>query len=349
MTRILVRAGVLALTASLAACGGGGGGSSLAQSPATGTLDLRITDAPVDGATNVFIVFTGVELQPASGSRVNIDFASPKEIDLLAYQDGGTADLLNGEVVPAGDYNWMRLKVVAVKNQNDASRIVFPGETWPLYIPSGAETGLKLNRPFRVAVGGVTRLVADFDLRRSIIKPKGQDPNYVLKPVLRLMDEMQTGTLAGTVDLRALTDEQLGLNGQDPRPITECQAGVYLFERSADGPAATPDDADGDSVDDGGSDPLLYFPLAWDGVNDTVAFDVAFLATGHYTVAVTCNYDVDVAPDSNEYWPDPTLDSGTPPANQAYYDTMKWSTAGDVVIAANQTTQVALPMPPPAP
>jgi len=344
MSRILASVAILALTASLAACGGGGAPSV----PTTGQLNLKITDAPVDGADHVYVVFTGVELQPATGPRVNIDFAS-KEIDLLAFQDTA-ADLLRGEEVPAGDYNWMRLKVIAVKNQSDGSRIVFPGETFPLYIPSGAETGLKLNRPFRVAAGGVTRLIADFDLRKSIIKPKGQDPNYVLKPVLRLMDEMQTGTLEGTVDLRQMTDEQLGLTGQtgqDPRPITECMAGVYLFERSAEGPAATPDDADRDEVDDGGSDPLLYFPLTWDGVNDTVSFNVAYLATGHYTVAATCNYDVDVSPDTNEYWPDQALDTTTPPAttpdNEALYDTMKWSTVEDVVIAANQTTQVTLP------
>jgi hypothetical protein len=347
VTRILASAAILALTASLAACGGSGGGAP--STPTTGQLSLKITDAPVDGATNVFVVFTGVELQPASGSRVNIDFPQ-REIDLLAYQYGATADLLRGEEVPAGDYNWMRLKVIAVKNQSDGSRIVFPDATWPLYIPSGAETGLKLNRPFRVAAGGVTRLVADFDLHKSIIKPKGQDPNYVLKPVLRLMDEMQTGTLEGTANLRTMTDEQLGFTGQtgqDPRPITDCKAGVYVFERAADGPAATPDDADGDEVNDGGRDPLLYFGLTWDGVNDTVPFNVAYLATGHYTVAATCNYDVDASPDTNDFWPDQSLDTVTPPAttpdHEGLYDTMKWSTADDVVITANQTTQVTLP------
>jgi hypothetical protein len=342
VNRTLATAAILALTASLAACGGGGGAPS---APTTGQLNLKIGDAPVDGASHVYIVFTGVELQSASGARVNIDFPQ-KEIDVLAYQNGATAELLRGEEVPAGDYNWMRLKVIAVKNQNDGSRIVFPDTAYPLYIPSGAETGLKLNRPFRVAAGGVTRMVADFDLRKSILKPKGQDPNYVLKPVLRLMDEMQTGTLDGIVNLRTMTDEQLGTvagtNGPEPRPITDCKAGVYVFEWTAEGQAATPDDADGDGVNDGGSDPLLYFPVTWDGVNDTVSFTVAYLATGHYTVAATCNYDADVSPDTNEYWPDPGLDSGTPPANEAIYDTMKWSTVDDVVISANQTTSVAL-------
>jgi hypothetical protein len=108
VTKILASAAILTLSASLAACGGGSAPQSL---PTTGQLNLKITDAPVDDAKEVWIVFTGVELQPANGTRVNVDFDPPyQRIDLLAYQNGATADLLNGTAVPAGDYNWMRLK-----------------------------------------------------------------------------------------------------------------------------------------------------------------------------------------------------------------------------------------------
>lgn len=225
------QAGPIALTllaATVAACGGGGDPK---PQDATGRLNLALTDAPVDGASAVIIVFTGVELQPANGRRVVFDFDSERHIDLLAFQNGATVDLLQDAEVPAGDYNWMRLKVLAERNLQDGSRIEFAdttGNTFPLYVPSGAESGLKLNRPFRVAAGGVTRLVADFDLRKSIIAPEGQEPNYVLKPVLRLMDELETGTLTGTVDLRALTDSLLEPSAE-PRPISECSAGLYLF------------------------------------------------------------------------------------------------------------------------
>jgi len=325
---------LVALAAVLAGCGGGDG----TPQEATGRLNIALTDAPVDGASAVIIVFTGIELQPATGERVVFDFASRREIDLLAYQNGATTNLLQDAVVPAGDYQWMRLKVIAQRNLQDGSRIEFKnttGETFPLYIPSGAETGLKLNRPFRVAAGGVTRLVADFDLRKSIIKPRGQEPNYVLKPVLRLMDEMQTGTLAGTVNLRALTDALLE-PAAAPRPIDECSAGVYVFEQDVAGTPTTPDDMDGDDAN--GRDPLLYFPVAWDGTNDTTSFEVAFMATGRYTVAATCQYAVDAAPDVDEY--DPNAAPGT-----ALSGTMKWSPVGDVVIATDATTQVTLPTP----
>lgn len=326
--RLPVRLACLAIFSSLVACGGGGSPSQ----PATGQLNLKITDAPVDGATAVIVVFTGVELQPAGGERVNIDFAA-REIDLLVLQNGATADLLRGEAVPAGDYNWMRLKIVAEKDTQDGSRIEFPGSVYPLYIPSGSESGLKLNRHFRVAAGGVTRLLADFDLRKSIIKPPGRDPNYVLKPVLRLMDELETGELAGTVDLKALTEAQLDAG----KTIEDCDAGLYVFEQAAQGAGATPDDMDGDLADDddGGSDPLLYFPLQWDGINDETGFSVPYLAAGYYTVAATCDYGVDAAPDANEYRPNAVTGA-------VGYQTMRWSAIEDVAVVANQTTEVLL-------
>jgi hypothetical protein len=317
---------------TLAACGGGG--SDPRPQEATGRLNLALTDAPVDAASAVIIVFEGVELQPASGERVVFDFPSERHIDLLAFQNGVTTDLLQGAVVPAGDYQWMRLKVVAERNLQDGSRIEFPGEVYPLYIPSGGESGLKLNRPFRVAAGGVTRLVADFDLRKSIIKPKGQEPNYVLKPVLRLMDELETGTLTGTVDLRALTDNLLDPLAE-PWPIGDCDAGLYVFTQDADGVPTAPDDMDGDAAD--GRDPVVYFPLEWDGVNDTASFEVAFLESRRYTVAATCQYGVDAAPDVSEY--DPTAN----PADES----MKWAVVGDVLVETDATTDVTVPAPAP--
>ena len=317
-----IRNGILlALALALPACGGSGGGSGMGQ------LNVAIGDAPVDGADQVVIVFTGVELHSAAGGTRTIEFAAPREIDLLAFQNGATVDLLDDVSVEAGEYNWMRLNVIAERNQSDGSFIHFEsGEQFPLYVPSGAETGLKLNRPFRVAAGGITRLVADFDLRKSIIAPPGQDPNYVLKPVLRLVDELEAGTIEGSVDLAALATLQLGA-GATP---ADCAGGVYLFA----GGTATPDDQDGDEAD--GADPVVFQSLAFDGVASVVPYRIAFVEAGTYTMAATCDLDVDAAPDLSEY--DPGATSGQPG-----FETMHWTAANDVVVAPDQTVTVNLP------
>lgn len=316
----------VACAALLAACGGDG---SPAGTPATGVLDVKITDSPVDEASEVVVVFTGVELKPAEGQPFSIDFCdlqdTPedcKSFDLLQLQHGVTDDLLTGESVTAGEYEWMRLKVLAELNQQDASYILLEsGEQYPLYVPSGAQTGFKLVRPFAVAQGGTTRLVVDFDARKSVIAPPGLAENYLLKPTLRLVDELQVGRIEGQVDLVALAGEQ---------EVESCNGGVYLFAE----PRATPDDMDGNDED--GADPVVYHILEPDEAGGTAAtYMLPFIEAGEYTIAFTCNFDVDAVPDESEY--DPTAGEG-----DDGYQTMLWTTV-DVSVAADEVEAVDFP------
>ena len=45
-----------------------GAGDDVAASSAPGSISINLTDAPVDGASEVIIVFTGIELHQAGGS-----------------------------------------------------------------------------------------------------------------------------------------------------------------------------------------------------------------------------------------------------------------------------------------
>jgi hypothetical protein len=322
-----VRSSVLGATLvaamSLSACGGGGGDMAAASS---GSLTLNLTDGPIDSASEVNIVFTGIDLHQASGATTSIDFSTPKSIDLMKLQNGVTGVLTQDSTVPAGDYDWMRLKVLATKNSQGESYIkLLSGQQYPLWIPSGSETGLKLVRPFKVAQGSVTKLVIDFDLRKSITAPPGQDPNYIMRPTLRLLDQLQVGKITTTVNLATLATAQLGAGAA----VSACKGGLYLFS----GGAAVPDDQDGDATD--GADPIVYLPLAYDGVTPSVTISVPFVEVGTYTLAATCNFDVDAA-DTNDYNASAVL--GAPG-----YQTMHWTTLGNVAVTANSTTTVSLP------
>jgi hypothetical protein len=220
----------------------------------------------------------------------------------------------------------VRLKVLASKNSQGESYIkLLSGQQFPLWIPSGSETGLKLNRPFTVAQGSVTRLIIDFDLRKSITAPPGQDPNYIMRPTLRLLDQLQVGKIAATVNLAGLATAQLGAGAA----TSACKGGLYVFS----GATATPDDQDGDSTD--GADPLVYQPLVYDGVNPTVTINLPFVEVGSYSIAATCNFDVDVA-DTNDY--NPSAVQGTPG-----FQTMHWTTIQNVAVSANNTTTISFP------
>lgn len=307
--------------ALLVACGGGG---SAAPSPATGQLTLGMTDGPVDDAQAVVVKFTGVELQRANGELVSIDVPDGT-IDLLKLQNGVTKDLIAARTLPAGEYQWMRLKVAATQNVPDSYIMTGAGGMFPLYVPSGFETGLKLQRGFTVAAGGHTKLIVDFDLRKSVHAAPGQAPNYMLRPALRLMDQMIVGKLAVTVDLRALTTAQFDA----ATAVTTCRPGLYVFPSSQ----AAPDDFHAAAA---AGNPVVYLPLPNDGVNTTPAVTLPFLEAADYRVAATCNYDKDVA-DKDDY--NPAAAQPTDPG----YQTMKWTVLKPVTVAANATATLTLP------
>jgi hypothetical protein len=151
-------------TMLLAACGGSGGGGTASVS-GSGSLNLGVTDAPVDGASAVVVKFMAVQLKPENGDVVTIALSPAKSIDLLALAGGTSAALLEDHTVAAGKYEWIRLLIEAEENQVSSYIDLQTGARYPLFVPSGSETGLKLVRGFTVAVGGANNFTIDFDLR----------------------------------------------------------------------------------------------------------------------------------------------------------------------------------------
>lgn len=274
--RKLVLLAGIAMALGLTACGGGGGSSSTTSSSSnvlssSGSLSLSITDSPVDSALAVVVTFTGVILNPEDGDRIEIDYDTPKQIDLLALNGGETELLLDDESVPAGHYSWIRLKV-----DESASYIDVGSGDEPLSIPSGAQTGLKLNRGFTVQEDGSAAFTIDFDLRKSVTQAAG---NYKLRPTLRMMDDSTVGALSGVVDSTVISakcaDASLSAGA------------VYVFEDET----GSADDYDGDSGD----------PIASAMVDLTdYSYTVAFLPEGDYLAAYTCDAVDDEADDPSD-------------------------------------------------
>jgi hypothetical protein len=255
-------------TALLVGCGGGDSGSS-----STGKLSLGITDAPVDDATAVVVKFTAIELKPESGEAFTISLDPAPSIDLLALAGGSSRELLSERDVPAGRYTWVRLLIDAQQDTPVSYIDLEDGRRFPLRVPSGSESGLKLIRGFTVAAGSVSNFTIDFDLRKSVIAPPGQAPNYILKPVLRIVDNLRVGTLSGTVA---------------PAWVPSgCTPQVYLFA----GANVVPDDLD--SAADPDTDPFISVPVNLDIASGEWRFRIAFLEAGDYTAAFTCDGALD--------------------------------------------------------
>ncbi len=273
----------LLVCASLVACGIVGlaacGGADSAGG--NGKVSLGMTDAPVDSAQKVVVQFSSVAFKRDGEAAETITTLnpSPQSIDLLQYQGGRAAVLLSDVSLPAGHYEWVRLMVNAEPVVRDSYLVPDSGGECELRIPSGAESGLKLNRGFDLPADGSVALTVDFDLRQSVHAPPGQTSSgvactqgYMLRPTLRLVDNANVGAIAGKVDSALV-------------PVG-CTPAVYIFS----GASVIPDDIEQTTtgID---IDPLVTATV--NVVNGATQYDykAAFIPTGAYTVAYTCGPD----------------------------------------------------------
>ena len=237
----------------------------------TGLLSLAVTDAPVDDATAVVVQFTGVEVKPADGAARTFAFEAPRQIDLLALT-GTDSELLLDEVeVPSGRYNWVRLAVDANEDGVTDSYIdLEDGSRHELEVPSGDETGLKLNTGFVVPAGGAASFTLDFDLRKSVHEPMDAGDSFKLRPVLRIVDNARVGGIAGAVDPALVGDG--------------CAPALYVYA----GGGVTPDDVDGADPE-----PVSSAIPELNASTGNYDYAIGFLSEGPYTVTFTCDADED--------------------------------------------------------
>lgn len=295
----MLRKSQISLTLATAGLVALAGCNSSSSGDGTGSLSLGISDGPVHDANKVCIAFTGVELKPKDGPSFVID-TGLQNINLLDFQGANAAPFVFSEPVDAGEYVWLRLLVNAARGgtggtgndtstsncQGDASYLATAdGRVYNLYIPSGAQTGLKLINEIVVPNGGSADFTADIDLMQSLVEPMGLEPDLMFKPVVRLVDNLEVGTLTGTV-----TDStEIPVSDS-----TACPApSVYLF---ADG--VTPNAITADGTDE--NDPIATAKVALQdngGDPATWNYSIGFLIAGSYEAAFTCDGETFVPAD----------------------------------------------------
>ncbi len=170
-----------------------------------GRLNLALTDAPLydENITGVFIRVIGIEIKGNDGWTGMESFDTPVSINLLDYQNGDVY-FLTEEELNAGDYKEIRL-LLDMPEENGAPKSnpgtylqYEDGSTQPLYVPSGATSGYKAKGDFSIPAGGVTSLTIDFNVRKSVVKA-GNSGKYILKPVLRLVENNNVALIEGEV------------------------------------------------------------------------------------------------------------------------------------------------------
>lgn len=140
------------------------------------TLKVRLTDAPADyQEVNIDLQNINVKLSDDSESWVELE-AVPGIYNLLGLQNG-VDTLIGTEILPKGIVKEIRLVL------GSDNTIKVNGITYPLVIPSGSESGLKIKVDKKLEAD-VETLLIDFDAALSIHEEGTGD--YKLRPVLKI-------------------------------------------------------------------------------------------------------------------------------------------------------------------
>lgn len=172
----------------------------------TGTLNVRITDAPASFDA-VDITFTEISVNKSGGSAIVVS-DSTQTINLIEWSNGLSTPLGSIEL-ETGTYNQIRLII-------ESATVTVDGVVFDITVPSGAQTGLKLTHQFTLEAGSTYDLMIDFDASRSIVLTgTNANPSYLLKPTIRLVAIATSGSISGTVSAPANVPVALALSGGD--------------------------------------------------------------------------------------------------------------------------------------
>ncbi|KAA3631222.1 MAG: DUF4382 domain-containing protein [Calditrichaeota bacterium] len=162
--------------------------NGVAQYSGPPRLTMTFFDKPApDGIEHLYlhVVKVGVHHEDSGWMYNDVDTT----IDFLELVNGVTVTLFD-DTIPEGYYSQMRMVL------GEGNEIVVDSVTYPLTVPSGMQTGVKLNFDFEIHQDEFIHLYVDFDVSKSVLSTGN---GFKLKPTYRVFKEDISATLAGMV------------------------------------------------------------------------------------------------------------------------------------------------------
>jgi len=188
-----------------------------------GTLVVRLMDAPAAyEAVNIAVDSVRVDVESGDSLKGWYTIShSPATYDLLDYVNGKDTVIAEG-AIPPGYYSQLRLYI------GTGSNVVRDGLTHPLEVPSGSQSGLKLNIQTTILAGVQYVLTLDFDAGRSIVVTG--NGRYMLKPVIKTVATAISGSLTGVVVPDTTNPTVWAIAGTDTSTTFADATGYFKFK-----------------------------------------------------------------------------------------------------------------------
>jgi len=151
------------------------------KDPDPGHFTVRMTDAPANYVkVNVDIIAMEVNHTSLGWSNIAINAGI---YNLLELQNNVNVILANNVDLPPGTINQVRL----ILGSNNS--LITLTDTFELKVPSGAETGLKINLNQTIQPNKTVEVLLDFDANTSVVAEG--NGGYHLKPVIKVLSVNQ--------------------------------------------------------------------------------------------------------------------------------------------------------------
>lgn len=169
-------------------------GCSLNSDSGVGTMQVKLHDNAADyEEVNIFV--ERVEVNNTSGDEGWQTISEPNESYNILELINGQFEVIANAQLEAGTYEQIRLVV-----SRDQNTVVKDGQSYGLFVPSGAETGVKLNINAEIEEGIQYVLLLDFDAEKSVVETGAAgNPGFILQPVIRATPEAISGNIGGSV------------------------------------------------------------------------------------------------------------------------------------------------------
>ncbi len=139
------------------------------------TLQIRMTDAPATyDEVNIDLKEINIKFASDTAGWVNLQ-TTPGIYNLLSFQNGLDTLIAQG-TFPSNVVKEIRLVL------GDGNTVKFDGQAYPLTIPSGSESGLKI-KVSKNLHASIETLLIDFDAALSVNQ---EVDGFKLRPVLRI-------------------------------------------------------------------------------------------------------------------------------------------------------------------
>ena len=193
----------------------------------TARVQLKLVDSPGDylevNVEIVDVLYNNSENEEGWISITPEGF-TPTIVDLTKLIAGNDF-LLSDVIIPSGMLKQVRLVL------GDKNTLVIEGEqegetaTTHLDTPSAQQSGLKLKLDTELEPGYSYTFILDWDVQKSIVKA-GNSGKYILKPVIRVNTEVNSGSIKGKVVGGAMEGEEV----DGTVPLKNAKVSVYTID-----------------------------------------------------------------------------------------------------------------------